>query len=353
MVAVSLLQHTGNKGQNGHPVGTWDWYDMRLICPNCDAQYEVDDSVIPEGGRDVQCSNCGHAWYQPSAEQVRAAEEALAARASGYQHPEETPEPEPEPEPVAEAPEPEPEVVEEPAEPEPELDQEEAAEPEPEPVAEEPAPVAAEMVSDVPPETEKLAQDARELKRRALDESVLNVLREEADREARARKSEGTSLESQPDLGLAGAAGTGVAASALVASQHAGDTDEHIARLHDDGEDVLDAAKAPRRELLPDIEEINSTLRATSERGGDAAARDAPETIRRRKSGFRLGFSLSLLVALFMLAAYALAPFLSERMPGLAPALSGYVATVNKGRIWLDEKMRVSTEAMRGSAADK
>ena len=37
---------------------------MRLICPNCDAQYEVDDDAIPDGGRDVQCSNCGHAWFQ-------------------------------------------------------------------------------------------------------------------------------------------------------------------------------------------------------------------------------------------------------------------------------------------------
>ncbi|MFN6979036.1 MAG: zinc-ribbon domain-containing protein, partial [Gemmobacter sp.] len=37
---------------------------MRIICPNCDAQYEVEDRLIPETGRDVQCSNCGHGWYQ-------------------------------------------------------------------------------------------------------------------------------------------------------------------------------------------------------------------------------------------------------------------------------------------------
>ena len=37
---------------------------MRLICPNCDAEYEVDASAIPYDGRDVQCSNCGHAWFQ-------------------------------------------------------------------------------------------------------------------------------------------------------------------------------------------------------------------------------------------------------------------------------------------------
>ncbi|NOX39819.1 MAG: hypothetical protein GXP05_04695 [Alphaproteobacteria bacterium] len=37
---------------------------MRLVCPNCAAQYEVDDSAIPENGRDVQCANCGNTWFQ-------------------------------------------------------------------------------------------------------------------------------------------------------------------------------------------------------------------------------------------------------------------------------------------------
>lgn len=37
---------------------------MRLQCPNCDAEYQVDDAAIPFEGRDVQCSNCGHGWFQ-------------------------------------------------------------------------------------------------------------------------------------------------------------------------------------------------------------------------------------------------------------------------------------------------
>ncbi len=37
---------------------------MRLICPNCDAQYDIADDVIPDGGRDVQCSSCAHTWFQ-------------------------------------------------------------------------------------------------------------------------------------------------------------------------------------------------------------------------------------------------------------------------------------------------
>ncbi|MFV2002813.1 MAG: zinc-ribbon domain-containing protein, partial [Paracoccaceae bacterium] len=64
---------------------------MRMICPNCSAQYEVDKSVIPDGGRDVQCSNCGHTWFQshqdlenqPSAEVTAAPPDEAPDEASG------------------------------------------------------------------------------------------------------------------------------------------------------------------------------------------------------------------------------------------------------------------------------
>ena len=38
---------------------------MRLTCPNCDAQYEIDDALVPSQGRDVECSACGQVWFQP------------------------------------------------------------------------------------------------------------------------------------------------------------------------------------------------------------------------------------------------------------------------------------------------
>lgn len=37
---------------------------MRITCPNCGAQYAVDARLIPDEGRDVQCSSCGHTWFQ-------------------------------------------------------------------------------------------------------------------------------------------------------------------------------------------------------------------------------------------------------------------------------------------------
>ena len=48
---------------------------MRLICPNCDAQYEVPDDVMPAAGRDVQCSNCGQTWFQHHPDNAPEAEE--------------------------------------------------------------------------------------------------------------------------------------------------------------------------------------------------------------------------------------------------------------------------------------
>ncbi len=39
---------------------------MRLVCPRCVAQYEVDDNAVPENGREVQCANCEHIWFQDS-----------------------------------------------------------------------------------------------------------------------------------------------------------------------------------------------------------------------------------------------------------------------------------------------
>ncbi|WP_435164429.1 zinc-ribbon domain-containing protein [Falsirhodobacter sp. 1013] len=37
---------------------------MRLGCPGCGAQYEVGADAIPEAGREVTCSACGHRWFQ-------------------------------------------------------------------------------------------------------------------------------------------------------------------------------------------------------------------------------------------------------------------------------------------------
>lgn len=36
---------------------------MILNCPSCESRFLVDNSLIPEGGREVRCANCGHQWW--------------------------------------------------------------------------------------------------------------------------------------------------------------------------------------------------------------------------------------------------------------------------------------------------
>jgi len=329
---------------------------MRLVCPNCGAQYEVDAAVIPDEGREVVCSACGHGWFQPSQRQIDAGEaapEAVAAPGVAPEEPAEAPAGQPVDKPDTEPDEDEaghvpaapaaPEVAPTPPEPEP-------AEPEPaEPEPAEPAALTAAAAETAPDETPAVpdqpvpepagtggaAAEPPLPPRRTIDDAMMAVLREEAEREARARREEGMSLETQPDLGLDSPPPPPPAEEpALVPAEAA-----------------AVAAPAQRKALLPDIEAINSTLTATSERADMAGGPADAESQRRARSGFRAGFSLALLVALVLLFLYMLAPALSARFPSAAPALDGFVGTVDSGRLWLDEMLRRSTQAIRGSEA--
>ena len=267
---------------------------MRLTCPDCDAQYEVDDAVIPDDGRDVQCSNCGHTWFQASAASVS---EETASTLAGD---DEAVDSDFDDSLFASADETTP-----------------AVEPSPPDVADITATTVAEKtpkkaVAAEPPTTAPVTPEPR---RRSLDDAVVKVLREEAEREKTARRSEGSALETQGDLGLG-------AREALL-------------------------SRTARRELLPDIEEINSTLRATSERGDEAAAKDAPETLRQKRNGFRRGFVTALVVMILLLIPYLLANNLAARFPGAAPGLARYVDGIDAVRVWMDQRMKSTTESMR------
>jgi hypothetical protein len=106
----------------------------------------------------------------------------------------------------------------------------------------------------------------------------------------------------------------------------------------------------PRRDLLPDIEEINSTLRpgAVARDDEDAPALAPPP----ERAAFRTGFFSVLLVALVMLMLYVMAPQLAERFPGIAGALNGYVASVDALRLWLDGLMQSAAGGLRGLSGE-
>ena len=260
---------------------------MRLICPNCDAQYEVDDSVIPNEGRDVQCSSCGQTWFQKSAAQLEADGET----------PEDT----------------------KPAETSPKVEPESPSGPEPETKPESEPEAAQDTEAEQTPDSEQPTP-------RPTDESVLDILREEAALEVEARKQDVEGgLETQPDLGLS----------------QASDADT---KLTDSDSD--DDKSTARRDLLPDIDEINSTLRAETENEASNADDEKPQG----RSGFRLGFSVVLILATALLLIYIYAPQIIQKYPASESFMTGYVEKVNDLRSWLDQMMKSATDKMAGSS---
>ena len=254
---------------------------MRLTCPNCEAQYEVPDEVIPANGRDVQCSNCGDTWFQ--------------------NHPDSAPQA--------------------------------AGEPEDEQAWDAPTDSVAEPVADPEDEPEPEA-DTRPV-RQELDPSVTDVLKEEAELERAAREHENTGLETQPDLGLE--------AGDDEAAKRSREAQARMALLRGDSEHTADEDALPdlgtgtRRNLLPDIDEINSSLSA----GNPAQATvtdtsDVEHPLPPRNSGFRRGFMTIVLLAVIGLLLYMFAPQLAEMVPALKGALMSYVEMVDGLRVWLD-----------------
>ncbi|UWQ63340.1 zinc-ribbon domain-containing protein [Leisingera caerulea] len=306
---------------------------MRLTCPNCAAEYEVPEDVIPAEGRDVQCSNCGQTWFQAAAGETAAAPLAEDAPA-----PAEAAE-EPEQDAAASAPQQAPEdAAEDAAEPAPERGsiEEEAADFFANSRQDSPGGFAQDAAEDMPQQqAEPQPQRAR-----GLDPALTDILREEAEREASLRAAESQSLETQPDLGLEEA--TAPEDEAARRSRQARD---RMARMRGEDPRQLAAAESgSRKELLPDIEEINSTLRS----GGSAApapqaAAEAPPV--RRKNNFARGFSLSLIAALVMVMVYDNAALIADKLPLAESALSSYVSWVDQMRLWLDAQTKTLISA--------
>lgn len=272
---------------------------MRLTCPNCDAQYEVPDEVVPVAGRDVQCSNCGQTWFQHHPDHAPA-EEDETDLGLGDTSPDE--------------------------------DEEVAPPPPPPPAVEEP-------------------------QRRQLDPAVADILRQEAEAEHEARRArQAQSLETQPDLGL----DTGEdpapdyddaydnPAPEDAQDQRALEAKRRMARMRGEAEPVSEAAAnaaalSSRRELLPDIDEINSTLRSDSDRSAgsrDAHGTHAPQEVKKRKRGFRRGFALMILIVSAMALIYIFAPQIAQKVPQADPYLSSYVTWVDGLRVMLDVQLQ-------------
>ena len=315
---------------------------MRLTCPNCAAQYEVDDDLIPSEGRDVQCSNCGTTWFEGGPEPEAGAPEVL-------------PPPPPEPEP-------------------PTADDEDDAVDD-----EEDDEDYDEFDDDDEALDRAMTQAATPPRRLPPDQHVLDILRQEREHEDRVRASgpvpEDDAIPDEDDTPpepprsfirrpsppldpreqaalerarMAEAATRARARDALRPVRPArGAEAPRVDRPtpaapapyvpREDAARTGPAGRSARRELLPDIEEINSSLRPTEPDDtydDDPFARyDARNRPSRRRGGFRLGFVLASVIVLACLGVYAFADEIAAAVPELGSPLADYVAWVDRLRL--------------------
>jgi len=53
---------------------------MRLSCPNCDAEYDIPDGMVPAAGRHVQCTACHTRWFARGAAAAAPTEDQIVHR---------------------------------------------------------------------------------------------------------------------------------------------------------------------------------------------------------------------------------------------------------------------------------
>ena len=94
---------------------------------------------------------------------------------------------------------------------------------------------------------------------------------------------------------------------------------------------------------MPDIDEINSTLRSSDDRSATEGSIEAIATQRRRRSGFRLGFGFIMLFAAFVIMAYVYNKEIIAAYPAAEPYVVRFMEVMNEIRVWLDTRV---TEAM-------
>ena len=286
---------------------------MRLICRNCDAQYEVDDAAIPPDGRDVQCSGCGHAWFQMRAD-------AVPQLRPGVSAPVDPVGPD-----LAAAVWSDPGV----------LTKDDPAHTEP-------------LTDEGPPPVLPEAQGDAGLRRRGLDDTVLEVLREEAAREAAVRRAEAPPpIEVQTDLGLAPPPPPPLLSPSVFLAARERFADLSVSPDELTFEEDTQARPASRRELFPDIEEINSTLRASSEPRGDESEAETETNVGADRRGFRTGFVMIILIAVLLSLLYAMAPRIVAAVPASESAMQAYVDGVDWARLGVDAALQSAIRSLR------
>ncbi|SEN34310.1 MJ0042 family finger-like domain-containing protein [Palleronia pelagia] len=364
---------------------------MRLICPNCEAQYEIDPGLIPSEGRDVQCSNCGNTWFagpdgvardpadaatpsddamppEDGTEQRRrrreldertrailreeAEREAAQRRRAAAQPVEEQTEmglPEPARRGGAAAPPPAPDPVET-EDYDDEADWGEPAATAPVDLPDETAPADGDTAwgpddRDPAGQADAGAPDADD---KDDDDAYLEDWDTGPDRE-----------ETQPHDPVAADIAATLEDDRATRNDSIDEMDDPAPTRRQEAPDTHDRARtaaASRGDLLPDIDQINSTLTATSRQQSDSFDDDFDDENDRQTarsgSAFRLGFGIVLFLTALAMLLYYLAPQIVQALPRTELFLAAYVQSVNEFRAALDNLLISAAEMIVGAGSD-
>ena len=258
--------------------------------------------VIPAEGRDVQCSNCQETWFQTHPDTEPQTDVAQTLKEHFAQT-------EPEAAPVP----PQTDAV---SEPDPIDDEFERA-----------LNQELDTIAEDDPESSPAPAITHERSKREIDPSVADILREEAQREREQRAAE--TFEHQDEFALDTDEPT-----SDPQPKKSGYIDPKFDDLDEMYKDTASDAPASRRDLLPDIEEINSTLR----RDKKSAGKEVPETQAQKNASGRSGFRAAIILLLLAVAVYAYADLITSNVPQLAPYLDAYVAQIDQWRAALSDQ---------------
>ena len=279
---------------------------MRLICPSCDARYEVPAGLIGEKGREVRCTNCDHLWYVPPPPMFPALEAPALppqAEAEDAGMEAEVAEAQVVPDPTDQGPTSEPV---EPAEPAGAPDAGETVEP-----AEAPEPVES-------PKPMKTAVPGGDVRSRQLAEIRAMLTEVQAqDPGRRQRKGPDAEPADPPTPVSTGRVGSVPPPPPLPPGQQGLLPEQDPVAGGADGADKGHPASSDGPALAE---------RTQKRRRRKAAA---------RSGAFMTGVLLAAIVAAVMITLYMLHPQIIARLPGTEAALTQYVATIDSLRVSL------------------
>lgn len=274
---------------------------MRLICPKCDAQYNVADDAIPKGGRDVQCSTCGHTWFQTEMSRVlsRPVSRVLSR-------------------------------------PIPTAVKSESRDPKT-------APSRDVGAYDVPHQHNAAGQHPlHQPKHRPVDASIANILREEAAREHKVstpEKDKGTNT-------------TPKAPKEPEASADLDETRQRIAKMTGEEGGTRSGEQPPgtnatNPRAVPSMGEINAVLRTREHNNSNDELTEAERLEAIRRQGFRRGFFLVTALFVVIVTPYVMADQIIKNLPQSSETMTQYVAVIDELRASMNVTITGIVDSLR------